>query len=92
MALRHVNPSIEFDEDVPGLETAFADVLHSLRDRSNLSQQQLATESGLGRTYISLLERGLRRPSLATIFCLAQSLGVSLANLVQAVNDKLHHR
>jgi transcriptional regulator with XRE-family HTH domain len=92
MALGRVNPPLEFDEDVPGLETAFADVLRRLRDAKELSQQELATESGLGRTYISLLERGLRRPSLATIFRLAQSLGVPPADLVQAVDDKLHHR
>ena len=92
MALGRVNHPIEFDEDVPGLETAFSDVLRRLRDGKELSQQKLATESGLGRTYISLLERGLRRPSLATIFRLAQSLGISPAELVQAVDDKLHNR
>ncbi len=79
----------EYDGVVIGLEHAFGKVLRQLRMSRNLSQQELATESGLGRTFISLLERGLRRPSLSTIFLLSRPLGLSPAQLVQAVDEKL---
>jgi len=79
----------EYDGVVVGLEHAFARVLRQLRMERNLSQQELATESGLGRTFISLLERGFRRPSLSTIFLLARPLGLTPSELVHAVDEKL---
>lgn len=79
----------EYDGVVVGLEHAFGRVLRQLRMQRNLSQQELATESGLGRTFISLLERGLRRPSLSTIFLLSRPLGLPAAELVRVVDEKL---
>jgi len=48
-----------------------------------LSQEELAHEAGLHRTYISLLERGLRNPSLLVMAALAKALGVELDELVR---------
>lgn len=45
------------------LEARFGVVLTELRKRKKLSQEQLATDCGLDRTYISLLERGMRQPT-----------------------------
>lgn len=45
-----------------------------LRHRRGLSQEQLGFESGYHRTYISLLERGLKSPSLRTIYDLSNAL------------------
>jgi transcriptional regulator with XRE-family HTH domain len=57
-------------------EQAFGIVLRDLRRRRWLSQEALAQASELDRTFISLLERGLRQPSLTTILQLAGPLGV----------------
>ncbi|HVZ40289.1 MAG TPA: helix-turn-helix transcriptional regulator [Candidatus Kapabacteria bacterium] len=92
MALGRITQTVEFDEDVPGLEVAFAEVLRTMRAKRDVSQQALATESGLGRTYISLLERGLRRPSLATVFLLAQALSVTPMEIVAQVDAALRSR
>ncbi|MCU7907156.1 MAG: helix-turn-helix domain-containing protein [Candidatus Thiodiazotropha sp. (ex Epidulcina cf. delphinae)] len=53
-------------------EEAFGDVLRELRNKKNISQETLALESELDRTFISLMERGLRQPSLTTILLLAE--------------------
>ena len=58
-------------------EDAFAQVLRRLRKDKGLSQEELAHQSDLDRTYISLLERGLRQPSLSSILRLSKPLGVS---------------
>ena len=58
----------------PRIQTAFGLVLKDLRNERGLSQQQLAFDSGLDRTYISLLERGLRLPTLGTVFKVAEVL------------------
>lgn len=57
-----------------GIDRAFGTVLRELRRERGLSQEGLGFESGYHRTYISLLERGLKSPSLQTVFDLARSL------------------
>jgi transcriptional regulator with XRE-family HTH domain len=42
----------------------------------------LALEADLDRTYISLLERGLRQPTLTTLIVLAKALGSDAPDLV----------
>ena len=72
-------------------EAAFGEVLRELRLANNFSQEALAQESGLDRTFISLLERGLRQPTLNTQIALAKALNVSLVRLIQRVQDKLQN-
>src|SRR5207237_18538 len=64
-------------------EQAFGRAVQALRRERGLSQERLAFESGLHRTYISLLERGLRSPKLGTIYRLAAVLAVAPSELVQ---------
>ena len=58
-----------------------------LRLKRGLSQEQLGFESGYHRTYISQLERGLKNPSLNTVFDLAKVLEVSPSSLIQIIED-----
>lgn len=71
-------------------EEAFGYVLRNLRKTKGLSQEELAYRSGLDRTYISLLERGLRQPSLSSILQLSNPLGVSSSEMVSQVEAKLN--
>ena len=66
-------------------ETAFGQVLQRLRLERGQSQEQLGFESGYHRTYISLLERGRKSPSLATVFRLARVLKVRPSDLLRRV-------
>jgi transcriptional regulator with XRE-family HTH domain len=61
---------------------AFGVVLRECRTKSGISQEQLALKADLDRTYISLLERGLRQPSLDTLFRLAKILEVTPMTMV----------
>ena len=72
------------------LEQAFGQVLREYRKRANLSQEKLAQESDLDRTYISLLERGLRQPSITTVFRLSTALNISLTEIISALEAKVH--
>ncbi|OQY49421.1 MAG: transcriptional regulator [Desulfobacteraceae bacterium 4572_87] len=71
-------------------EIVFGRVLRQFRKDINFSQEKLSQESGLDRTYISLLERGLRQPTLTSLLKLAAALGVSAVNLVAAVEVKMN--
>lgn len=64
-------------------EEAFGYVLKTIRSDQGLTQEQLAFKSNLDRTFISMLERGLRQPSLTSIFSISTSLGISADKLIR---------
>lgn len=68
---------------------AFGHVLRDFRAAAGLTQAQLADASNLDRTYISLLERGQRQPSLGTMLTFARCFGTRLVTLSEAVEDRL---
>jgi transcriptional regulator with XRE-family HTH domain len=72
-------------------EKAFGKVLREIRQEHSLSQEDLGFESGYHRTYISLLERGRKSPSLNTVFQLAAALGVSPSEIVKRTEDRVSH-
>jgi transcriptional regulator with XRE-family HTH domain len=77
---------------IPRLQNTFGQVLKELRNENGLSQQQLAFDSELDRTYISLLERGLRLPTLGTIFKIAEVLKLSPSDMVTRVEKSLKRK
>lgn len=72
-----------------GVGAIFGQVIRNMRKERGLSQEALALQCGLDRTFISLLERGLRQPSLSTILVLAFCLQISPGLLVSQVEEKL---
>jgi DNA-binding XRE family transcriptional regulator len=71
------------------IEAAFGETIRELRKQKRLSQEDVANESGLDRSFISLLETGRQQPSLITIFQLAKTLGISAGGLITVVEEKL---
>jgi ribosome-binding protein aMBF1 (putative translation factor) len=64
------------------MSDAFALVLKKHRTRKRLSQELLAEKAELHPTYIGLVERHLRNPSLNVAKALADGLEMPLAKLV----------
>lgn len=62
---------------------AFGIRLSSVRRKCGLSQERLALESGLARSYLSGIERGKRNVSLLNIHKIADTLGVPAYVLLQ---------
>lgn len=56
--------------------------IKKLRNDSGLSQEKLGEMTGLDRTYISGIERGVRNPSLKNIEKLAGALKVKASDLL----------
>lgn len=52
-----------------------------LRQERNVSQEQLAFEAKVGRSYMSGVERGVRNPSALQLLKLARALRVRVADL-----------
>jgi len=49
---------------------------HEIRRESGVSQEHLALEAGFERTYVSLIERGLKSPTIRALVRLAEALQV----------------
>ncbi len=56
------------------------------REKLGLSQEKLADRCGFDRTYISMLERGKRNPSLLNLLKLADGLETSVSQLTEVYN------
>lgn len=63
----------------------FGKNLKKARIEKGLSQEELALDIGFDRTYISLLERAKRNPSLITIYKIANHLKVSVKDLFEYI-------
>lgn len=71
------------------LSAGFGKILQRNRKAQGLSQEDLAHEAGLHRTYVGLIERGLRNPSIDAGHALAEALGTSLSRLIREAEKRL---
>ncbi len=68
---------------------AFGAALKEFRKKEKLSQESLAHTCELDRTYISLLERGRRQPTLETLFKLADALRIKPSEFIKIVENNI---
>ncbi len=61
----------------------FAYRVKTLREAQGISQEKLAERANLHRTYIGMVERLERNPSLVCIYKIANGLGVDVTELFQ---------
>ena len=65
---------------------AFGRNVARIRSQRGLSQDKLAEEADLDRTYVSGIERGVRNPGIRTVLQIARALGVSVGDLCKGVD------
>ncbi len=70
-----------------GQSEQFGSRLAALRLLSGLSLEDVAASSGLTKSYLSKLERGLSQPSIATVLKLAKTFGISSGKLLGEVPE-----
>ena len=64
-------------------------VLQDYRTRKGRSQELLSGLAGLDRTHYSKIERGLRAPTLDTLFKIAQALDIAPHEIVQTIESRI---
>lgn len=73
------------------LELAFGDLLKKARLKAEMSQESLAFQAELDRTYISLLENGKRQPTLTTLFALSKALGLNPSDVIKDLEKAVEY-
>lgn len=62
------------------LRRRYGERVRYLRKERGVSQEKLAELTGLDRTYVSQVERGLRNSTIIIVYAISAALGVSLGD------------
>ena len=64
-------------------------VIQTIREEKGLSQEVISGLAGIGRTHLSAIERGQRKPTLETFFRLAEALDMPPSELMKHIEEAL---
>lgn len=59
------------------------------RKKKQLSQEVLSGLADIGRTHLSAIERGERKPTLETLYRLSCALGVSMSDITLEIENRI---
>lgn len=66
-------------------------VIQRYRENQNKSQELLSGFAGIGRTHLSAIERGERKPTLETFFRIADALEIKPSVLLAAIEQEIQN-
>ncbi len=64
-------------------------VIQRFREESGLSQEVLSGLADIGRTHLSAIERGVRKPTLETFFRIGEALQIRPSIILSAIEDEM---
>ena len=64
-------------------------VIQRCRESRGLSQEVVSGFADIGRTHLSAIERGERRPTLETFFRLAEAMSISPSELMKQIETEI---
>lgn len=70
----------------------FGDHLRQARIDAGMSQERLALDAEMDRTYLSELENNHKSPTLDMLFRLCEALGISASGLIARVEKERRQR
>ncbi len=62
-------------------------VIQKYREKKGLSQEVVSGLADIGRTHLSAIERGVRRPTMETFFKIADALDVPASELMRLIEN-----
>ncbi|MBW3095234.1 helix-turn-helix transcriptional regulator [Bifidobacterium sp. 64T4] len=89
IALRTETKASEQQEDTLSLRGAIGLVLRDLRSRDHKTLREVSEKAGVSLGYLSEVERGQKEASSELLSSIAEALGVSTAQLLRMVADRL---
>ena len=67
-------------------------VIQRFREQKKQSQELVSGFAGIGRTHLSAIERGERKPTLDTFFKIAEALDVKPSIIMAAIEEELEKK
>lgn len=67
-------------------------VIQRIREQKKQSQELVSGFAGIGRTHLSAIERGERKPTLETFFKIADALNIKPSSLMAAIEEELNEQ
>ena len=68
---------------------AVGEAIAFCRKEKNLSQEVLSGLADIGRTHLSAIERGERKPTLETLYKISIALNISMSDIVKEIEKRL---
>ena len=65
------------------------ETIAEIRKRKSISQDVLSGLAGIGRTHLSAIERGERKPTLETLYRLSLAFDMKMSNIIIEIENKL---
>ena len=78
---------------IPTLDAAAVGraIVH-FRQKSGMSQEVLSGLADIGRSHLSAIERGERKPTLETLYRISTALNVKMSAVVKQIEDELENK
>ena len=64
-------------------------VIQKYREKRGLSQEIVSGLAGIGRTHLSAIERGIRKPTLETFYKLAKAMDIAPNELLKQIENEI---
>ena len=64
-------------------------VIAYFRQQSGMSQEVLSGLAGIGRSHLSAIEWGVRKPTLETFYCSCTAMNVKMTSVVRKLEEEL---
>ncbi len=68
------------------------EVLADCRKEKGISQEVLSGLADIGRTHLSAIERGERKPTMETLYRLSIALNMDMSDIVKRIEEQLKTR
>ena len=68
------------------MKQSLGGTIRKIRNEKKMTQAKLAQICNLDEDYVSKIKRGVRQPSLHTLFAIADALNTPLANIIKEVD------
>ena len=68
------------------------DVIARFRSEKDITQEVLSGLSDIGRTHLSAIERGTRKPTLETLYRISNALDIPMSTIVIAIEAEIERR
>ena len=68
------------------------DVIARFRSEKGITQEVLSGLSDIGRTHLSAIERGTRKPTLETLYRISNALDIPMSTIVIAIEVEIERR